>query len=474
MIRRQDLRDRAAEWGLRPDIVEKDYVLGWVLAGLGAHPVASRTWVFKGGTCLKKCYVETYRFSEDLDFSLLPEAPYTQDDLRRVLEEIVQTAGELSGIEFPPDQIEVRPRQDKLGRPTFEARISYRGPLAIPSYPRVLFDITRHEPVLDAPDKRRVFHPYPDALPNDLEVSTYSLSELLAEKVRALYERTRPRDLYDVVYILDNQPDAFDFHHVGELFRRKCEAKGFRAPSMRGILDAVSEAEELGSEWSNMLSHQLPTLPSLDDLLNRLPDLLAWIDVPTLVPPAVQLAQVPAPVAEGLVAPAGIQYWGGRTPLEAIRFAGANRLLVEFTYNGRRRRAEPYSLRRAGTGNLLFYGWEEGATHIKAFNTANMFEVRPANASFTPRYRVELTPHGPLIAPPTSSATRGSPHRSTLPRRRAARARSLGPTYIFECAYCQKKFRHRKNDSTLRKHKARGGSWTCPGRRGYLVDVKYG
>lgn len=75
MISRNDILARAKAWSLRPDVVEKDYVLGWVLAAVAAHPVAGRTW--KGGTCIKKCYFETYRFSEDLDFSLTEDAPYT-------------------------------------------------------------------------------------------------------------------------------------------------------------------------------------------------------------------------------------------------------------------------------------------------------------------------------------------------------------------------------------------------------------
>ncbi len=34
MIDRQEILDLSREWGLRPDVVEKDYVLGWVLAGI--------------------------------------------------------------------------------------------------------------------------------------------------------------------------------------------------------------------------------------------------------------------------------------------------------------------------------------------------------------------------------------------------------------------------------------------------------
>ena len=196
MIQRQDILDRAAEWNLRADVVEKDYVLGWLLAGLGLTPATCEAWIFKGGTCIKKCYVETYRFSEDLDFSLLPEAPYTADEISAALEQATRTSSELSGIDFPRDLIEVRPRQNQQGESTFQGRIAYRGPLAIPTFPRVLIDITRHEAVLDAPTPRRPFHGYPDddQFP-DVTVLTYSLHELLAEKTRALYERTRPRDL---------------------------------------------------------------------------------------------------------------------------------------------------------------------------------------------------------------------------------------------------------------------------------------
>ena len=62
MITRAELQERVREWGLREETVEKDFAIGWVLWGIGATPELAR-WAFKGGTCLKKCYVETYRFS---------------------------------------------------------------------------------------------------------------------------------------------------------------------------------------------------------------------------------------------------------------------------------------------------------------------------------------------------------------------------------------------------------------------------
>ncbi len=70
MINSQEILELVRELSLQPRIVEKDYILGWLLAGIYNHAAVRETWLFKGGTCLKKCFFETYRFSEDLDFTL--------------------------------------------------------------------------------------------------------------------------------------------------------------------------------------------------------------------------------------------------------------------------------------------------------------------------------------------------------------------------------------------------------------------
>lgn len=469
MIRKQGILDRAAEWGLRPEVVEKDYVLGWLLAAIASSDVGT-LWILKGGTCIKKCFLETYRFSEDLDFSLLPEAPYSVEAIGAALHEILPGLHERSGIEFPLDLVDVRPRRNKQGQETFQARIAYNGPLAIPGYPRVLLDITQNEPVFDPPDARAVLHPYPDELPRDSRVLTYTFAELLAEKTRALYERARPRDLYDVVYLLENAADAFDSANVQALFRRKCQVKQLTAPSVSEVMQLVRDAEELRSEWRNMLGHQLPMLPSLDSLITRLPRLLTWIDLPAAVMPDAALATPSRAEGEVVVAPQGIRSWGTGLRLETIRFAGSNRLMIEFDYNSRHRIAEPYSLRRAETtGNLLLYAWEDGATHIKAFIVGKMSGIRVTNQGFTPRYRIEFTATGPALVPRTSTSAgvRGS----RRPDARRARSRKPGRTYLFRCPYCQKTFKRCKNDSKLRKHKTKDG-FACPGRTGYLLRVQ--
>jgi predicted nucleotidyltransferase component of viral defense system len=55
VIPRRELEQLRAEWSLDLAVIEKDYVLGWLLAGIAQHPLLGRSWVFKGGTCLRKC-----------------------------------------------------------------------------------------------------------------------------------------------------------------------------------------------------------------------------------------------------------------------------------------------------------------------------------------------------------------------------------------------------------------------------------
>ena len=93
MIDRREILEAASSFSLLPSIVEKDYVLGRMLAGIYAHEELSESWTFKGGTCLKKCYFETYRFSEDLDFTLRNEDQLDEEFLRGAFEEVVAWVG---------------------------------------------------------------------------------------------------------------------------------------------------------------------------------------------------------------------------------------------------------------------------------------------------------------------------------------------------------------------------------------------
>lgn len=56
MIQKREILQAAQQTSLTPHVVEKDYVLGWVLAGIYQQEDLAQNWIFKGGTCLKKCF----------------------------------------------------------------------------------------------------------------------------------------------------------------------------------------------------------------------------------------------------------------------------------------------------------------------------------------------------------------------------------------------------------------------------------
>lgn len=87
MILSKEINKHAAANKVSDRQIEKDYVLTWVLNGIAHHKVLSKAIVFKGGTVLKKCYFEDYRFSEDLDFTLLDEN-ITHEQLGGYLQEV--------------------------------------------------------------------------------------------------------------------------------------------------------------------------------------------------------------------------------------------------------------------------------------------------------------------------------------------------------------------------------------------------
>jgi predicted nucleotidyltransferase component of viral defense system len=122
-------------------------------------------WLFKGGTCLKKCYFETYRFSEDLDFTVSNGSIYSKDEIIDALHEVADVVYDQVGINLKTREIEVEESTNKRERKTFIAKFTYLGPLNLPSrtQQRIKFDITDDEITIDVPDVRDVFHSYSDA-----------------------------------------------------------------------------------------------------------------------------------------------------------------------------------------------------------------------------------------------------------------------------------------------------------------------
>jgi predicted DNA-binding transcriptional regulator YafY len=83
--------------------------------------------------------------------------------------------------------------------------------------------------------------------------------------------------------------------------------------------------------------------------------------------------------------------WPGGAPLEQIRFAGANHLLVELAYQGSTRVIEPYALRRSQAGNLLVYAIRVDSGEVRSYRVDRIQGVRVLDRPYNPRYAVELS-----------------------------------------------------------------------------------
>jgi predicted nucleotidyltransferase component of viral defense system/DNA-directed RNA polymerase subunit RPC12/RpoP len=466
VIDRREIVELSREWGLRSDVVEKDYVLGWVLGGIFQQPELSRSWAFKGGTCLKKCFFETYRFSEDLDFTLSEAEHLAVEFLLGAFRGVAAWVYENSGVEIPPDSLRFEVLKNPRGGLSAQGRLSYTGPLQRRGdLPRIKLDLTTDEVLVLEPVEREVHHPYTDKPEGGLRARSYAFEEVFAEKLRALAERERPRDLYDVVHLYRHEDLHPDRAMLLQTFKEKCAFKGMELPSVESLSNAPGRAE-LEGEWESMLAHQLPVLPPFEQFWAELPAILEWLysAMERAALPTIGLGAEASSVNMAWRPPSMTTAWRLPVPMEIIRFAAANRLCVDLAYQGKRRLIEPYSLRQTRQGALLLYAVKHSTGEIRAYRVDRIQDAVVTNTSFKPRFAVELTPSGPMVAPPTSRPLGG--WRVSRSAGRAVRRPDDGPRHIYRCAVCGREFAHTTRESDLRKHKTLSGS-TCPGRHGY-------
>ncbi|MCK5282975.1 MAG: nucleotidyl transferase AbiEii/AbiGii toxin family protein [Nanoarchaeota archaeon] len=205
--------------------LEKDIILHRILLRLMQTSFKEK-YAFKGGTCLTKCYLGYYRFSEDLDFTYINQKEFegkSQKALRKKLsekineasEQLVNIAEEL-GLDFKSDKSDTKYVMlggsnkfvtfklwfDPLkgGKEEFiKIQINYLDLIInkiIETEAHSLFSsITKEE--------MELLHPEFIDLLDDIKIMAYSLTEIFLEKIRAILTRrgTKSRDYIDVYLI---------------------------------------------------------------------------------------------------------------------------------------------------------------------------------------------------------------------------------------------------------------------------------
>lgn len=254
MIKPGEIQQKARVVGVRDQQIEKDYILSWILFGVSQHEQLSKAIVFKGGTVLKKIYFEDYRFSEDLDFTLLNNETSNEqifDWFKQTFEFIKEEAN------IPLEIIDDNQHED--GGINFY--ISYIGPLGGQgSNKRVKVDISRSEQLVFDPVMKNAFVDYSDL--EDYQLLCYPLEEVLVEKMRSVMQRMQARDFYDLWYLLEKHGMEIDFY-VSE-FSTKCESKDLKAEDFPTKLN--ERLPQYKGRWQSSLKEQIKDLPEYEQV----------------------------------------------------------------------------------------------------------------------------------------------------------------------------------------------------------------
>src|SRR5690554_1348875 len=254
MIKPGELQSKARTVGVRDQQIEKDYILSWILQGIARHPQLSEQIIFKGGTVLKKVYFEDYRYSEDIDFSLL-NSEVANEQIFEWFEEVFEYIEDEANI--PLEIVDDNEHED--GGINFY--ISYVGPLGGKgANKKVKVDISRSEKLEFAPEKRKVFCSYRDQEGHQL--LCYSLEEVLVEKMRSIIQRMQARDLYDIWYLSEVHGMEIDFL-INE-FKAKCDSKGINPSEFHTKLE--QRLPQYRGRWKRSMADQIKDLPEFEQV----------------------------------------------------------------------------------------------------------------------------------------------------------------------------------------------------------------
>lgn len=263
MILKREIENIAERKHVTKSTIDKDWVLGHFVDAIFSIPECRDKLIFKGGTCLRKCYFKDYRFSEDLDFTAV-DASFVLDN--KLLNKIVKLISKQTEIPLYIQEIKQLRFNNLLAG--YSANIKFWGAdhprNQAPPPPKrwqtsIKIEIILYEKLIFPPENRKVHHDYSDQLTQASQsVPCYTLQEVMAEKLRALIQRsyTAPRDFYDIWYLSQNVLEL-NWSEIITAFHHKMEFKGLEFTSIDQMINDEND-KRLQSAWRNSLEHQIP------------------------------------------------------------------------------------------------------------------------------------------------------------------------------------------------------------------------
>lgn len=163
--------------------VEQDLVLARLILEIAEHPLLGEELVFRGGTCLHQLVMDRpRRYSEDLDF-----VRTTHSGIGSTFDAVREVAASI-GLDVTSTQVGEHPkvllRTASETDPTASLKIKV--------------EINTHETSPALPTLTKAFEVATDWFTGQADVQTFSSPDLIATKIRALYQRKKGRDLFDM------------------------------------------------------------------------------------------------------------------------------------------------------------------------------------------------------------------------------------------------------------------------------------
>lgn len=205
--------------------VEQDLLISRVLVELFKDEFISENLAFRGGTALHKLYLNPApRYSEDIDLVQIKAAGI--GDIMKKIKELITFFGE--------------DRKTQIGG--HGAKIWYSCLSEYDNFPiKVKLEINGKEHFNVMGLKKFGFDVKNNWFSGVAEISTYHLSELLGTKLRALYQRKKGRDLFDLFFA--STKEELDIDQIIFVFNKYMEFSVGNVPSRKQFENNIKEKQ---------------------------------------------------------------------------------------------------------------------------------------------------------------------------------------------------------------------------------------